>query len=120
MVIRVVATETFSTRHYKARRGRLPEMLADAEHCGIRAHRASAAINELFQAPGPHWRRPGPKDRIRLRVEVAPVGYSDHENFAEIVVYLVPNAPISHADSPNALLASYFQATKRPRVGGKR
>jgi hypothetical protein len=46
-------------------------------------------------------------------VEVAPVSYLDHENFAGIVVYLIAHPPISHADSPNAFFASHLKARRR-------
>ena len=55
---------------------------------------------------------PVSKSRIRLLVEVAPVSYPDHENFAFVVVYLRAHAPISHPDSPNAFLAFYLEASR--------
>jgi len=48
------------------------------------------------------------------------VSYSDDEDFADVVVYLIAHAPISHADSPNAFFASYLEVSRRARIGGKR
>jgi len=62
---------------------------------------------------------PSPESSKALPVEVAPVSYSDHENFAEAVVYLITHAPISHADSPNTFFAFYLEASRRTGVEGK-
>ena len=35
------------------------------------------------------------------------------------IVDLIADAPISYADSPNAFFASYFEASRRSRVGIK-
>jgi len=48
------------------------------------------------------------------------MGYPQHQEFAGFVVDLIADPPISCADPPNAFFASYFEASRRSRVGGKR
>ena len=55
-----------------------------------------------------------------LLVEVASLSYLDYKDFVGVVVYLIAHAPISHANSPNALFTSDFQTPMRVGVGGKR
>jgi hypothetical protein len=47
------------------------------------------------------------------------MSYPNNDNFTGIVVYSIAHTPISYADSPNAFFASYFEASRRSRVGIK-
>jgi hypothetical protein len=79
-----------------------------------------------YRAWARHLRRVASTKQVALHlllcllVEVAAMGYPDHENFAGIVINLIAHAPISYADSPNAFFASHFETSRRSGVGSKR